>query len=322
LLTDHIGMDWPDELLDDIEGAFTNEVWCERHYYQLDPDDRLKFGWRDFEETTKHWSRYASLLPPAPSEEKWNHSDDVPTSAMLDEVAESIHKVGMIQTLPVGTTLFRVRAHAAAPLPITAKELGAPSPAQAKYPNRMSAAGIAVFYGAFDEPTALVETFDPADAARPMASVAKFQTIRELTVLSLCDLPATPSYFDLDNAELRFALLFLDSFVKSVSRRTVKDGREHIEYVPTQIFAEFVRFRMRSDAGGPIHGIMYPSAQVPGGRCCVLFCDQSACIPPAGEPWERSEQWVSMIGPPKLLHNAACLAAVARVSTPKPHHPS
>lgn len=315
LLTDEIGMDWPESLLDEVEASLTNEVWCRRHYFRLDKDDRLRFGWRAFENTTKHQSRYMCLLPPLESDE-WVHPDDVPASAMLDAVAECIAETQMVRLLPVGTKLWRVRAHGESETLSTAAELGAPRADQARFANRMSAAGIAVFYGAFDESTAVVETFDPTDAERPVVTVGVFESTRPLRVLDLCAVPALPSYFDLERAWIRDSLAFLHDFVKSVSRRTAKDGREHIEYVPTQIFAEFVRFRMGDKDSGPIQGIIYPSAQVAGGRCCVLFCDQAACMPPAGELWQRKEQWLSMAGPPKSMDHESCLATVAKTKRP------
>jgi len=309
MVADHIGMSWEEELLDDVIASLTNEVWCKRHYARLDPDERLVFGWREFEEITKHQSRFAALLPPIEKDE-FSHPDDVPASEMLDEVAHCIHEVGLISQIPAGTRIFRARPHARAKVLHSAAELGAPTPEQAHFANRMSAAGIAVFYGAMDEATAVVETFDPDDGGRDTVTVSQFATLRDLNILNLCDVPPIPSYFDVERAPLRHAHLFVDAFVRAVSRSTIKDGQEHIEYVPTQIFAEYIRHRLRLENGEPVHGILYPSAQVPGGRCCVLFCDQSACLPEARAAWMQHDQWLSLDETSvKVLDHDSCLAS-------------
>lgn len=310
LLAQHVGVEWPEELIADVAACFTNEVWCKRHYFTLDADDRLIFGWRDFEKATKHKSRYASLLPPVEEDHAWLHADRVPTSAMLDEVAETIRTCGLYLRLVEGTRLVRARPHAVSTVLKSAADLGAPTPEQAKFASRMSAAGIAVFYGAFEARTAIVETFDPADARRRMVTTARFRTVRQLEVLNLCDLPAIPSYFDVERSHLREAISFLQEFVAAVARRTDKDGNEHIEYVPTQIFAEYVRHRFRKEGGGSLDGIIYPSAQVPGGRNCVLFCDQSNCGVPSSNEWERVEHWLSLVERSvRRVGRAACKAA-------------
>lgn len=313
LLSNHVGMDWEGDLLEDIAGSLTNDFWCKRHYFRLDEDDRLRHGWREFEHTTKHESRYAALLPPL-AQDEWEHPDDVPARSMLDEVARCIHIGNLVATMPVGTAFFRARVHEPMRALRTSAELGAPLPEQARFANRMSAAGIAVFYGAMEEQTALIETFDPKKRKRRVATTASFESLRELRLLNLCDLPEIPSYFDVDNEALRYATIFLNGFVKSVSMPTAKDGREHIDYVPTQIFAEYVRHRLKVDDGEDIHGIMYPSAQAPGGRCCALFCDQSACVEAGGSEWMRGEQWLRLYPESVTMHDEETCRSVVRRS--------
>ena len=312
LLAHHIGVSWEEALLYDVAGCLANEHWCKRDYFTLEQDDRLRHGWRKFEQTTKHRSRYAALLPPLKSDE-FVHPDDVPTDTMLGEVANCIHVSGLITTLPVSTTFFRARVHSPTETLNTATDLGAPRPDQAMYANRMSAAGIAVFYGAMEEQTALIETFDPRKRKRRVATTARFESLRDVRVLNLCDLPAIPSYFDIDNETRRYATIFLYRFAVAVSEPTTKDGREHIDYVPTQIFAEYIRHRLKVAGGGDIHGIMYPSAQAPGGRCCALFCDQSACVEPEGLELMHAEQWLRLDPASVTVHDEdACRLAVRR----------
>jgi RES domain len=62
-------------------------------------------------------------------------------------------------------------------------------------------------------------------------------------------------------------LLFLFSFARDLSKPVILDGREHIEYVPTQVVTEYMR-RLPDAA---IDGILHASAQS-AGTSCVIFC--------------------------------------------------
>jgi RES domain-containing protein len=75
--------------------------------------------------------------------------------------------------------------------------------------------------------------------------------------------------------------LFIEDFVGSISSPAKKDGREHIDYVPSQVVSEFFAKAFRRASGEAIHGMVYPSAVKPGGRNVVLFPqldDQRALI--------------------------------------------
>jgi hypothetical protein len=81
-------------------------------------------------------------------------------------------------------------------------------------------------------------------------------------VLDLSELPSVPSIFAASR-EQRGALQFLWEFVKSITAPVVHDGREHIDYVPTQILTEYFRERVKGSDGSALNGIVYPSARPP-----------------------------------------------------------
>ena len=88
--------------------------------------------------------------------------------------------------------------------------------------------------------------------------------------MDFVQLPPRPHFFDSQiSIEDRYRLLFLHSFVNDVSKKIERDGKEHVEYVPTQIVTEWVR--MLSLNGERVDGIRYPSAQCSGGSSIVLF---------------------------------------------------
>jgi hypothetical protein len=57
-----------------------------------------------------------------------------------------------------------------------------------------------------------------------------------------------------------------------------KDSRVHIEYVPTQVFTEYVKYLYADDEEMPVQGIVYPSARIRGGVSVVLFYENKDCF--------------------------------------------
>jgi hypothetical protein len=109
----------------------------------------------------------------------------------------------------------------------------------------MSPAGISMFYGALNEETALQETCVRHDGKPAEATIATFELVEDLYVLNLTALPEYPSVFGSDEANLdRPTVHFVHSFVRDFTQAVEKDGREHIEYVPSQVVTEYVRYRM------------------------------------------------------------------------------
>jgi hypothetical protein len=190
-----------------------------------------------------------------------------------------VHRLNIVRVTERGTTLYRVRVHAADKVLTTVDELGPPSREDALQPNRMSPAGIVMFYGAFEKETAIAETFQPEreGAAEKVVTVAKFETLSEFVVLDLDELPPIPSFFESTSSEQREGIGFLHDFVEDLIQPIARDGTEHIDYVPTQIVTEYFRHRFVTEDGRRLRGILYPSSRVKDGTSCVLFVDQFEC---------------------------------------------
>ena len=167
--------------------------------------------------------------------------------------------------------------------------LGPPPRDKAKYPNRMSPSGIPMFYGAADKKTAIAETYDWSANERKDLVLAQFATAREMSVLDLRRVLEMPSIFDERHRHLRPGIQFLTRFIADFVRPIVKDGREHIEYVPTQIVTEYFRHVYPAGEGGPVQGVLYNSAQDADGECCVLFFETDACCS-THEGWTAERQ--------------------------------
>jgi hypothetical protein len=148
----------------------------------------------------------------------------------------------------------------------------------------MSAAGIPVFYGALDKQTAGLEV-ESADPNRPVCTIGEFETLRPVRVLDLGHQIQGVSLFDPQKRHQRPVRAFLRQFRKSISRPIEKDDRIHIEYVPTQVVAEYFRHIFTDPKGAHLDGILYPSTKRVDGICCVLFMAATDCVdyPEAGK---------------------------------------
>jgi len=134
-----------------------------------------------------------------------------------------------------------------------------------------------MFYGSFDPATAIQETYKLKDGRSSVATIGKFRPLRELQVLDLTSLPDIPSIFDEHRGHLHSTIIFLQSFVDDLSKPIEKDDRTYIEYVPTQVFTEFIRHAYRLENDSRLEGIVYPSSVNPSGGSCVLFVGNDEC---------------------------------------------
>ncbi|MBE3065234.1 MAG: RES domain-containing protein [Spirochaetes bacterium] len=263
-------------LMDDIQSSFVRELWCKENWLTLDPAERKFSGWEAFKEVVKHLRRYTFWSMDDPHEEKW-HPDYMPVGKTLEETSQAVREAGIIKTVPAGKRIWRVRIHGPTERLASEAEFTTPPTEKATKPNRMSPAGVPMFYGADDFRTAFKETLDASATAGQKATGACFETLIPLSLLDLADLPPVPSFFDHEHVEMRQSLVFLTRFARDLAEPVKRDAHEHIEYVPTQAFTEYVRWEMKTSDGEPIHGIRYQGS-VTGKACYVLFCNQDECL--------------------------------------------
>lgn len=254
--------DWDprsEQLRDDIAAEFMETPWVHQYPYSPTEEEVWIWSWPEFVHLVKHRVWYLMIPPEMRVRDKF--SGTKAPSKMLGQLGKLFRNVNLYCTLKAGTDLFRVRIRKPEQPPCsTLAELGPPPIDAARFANRMSPAGVSMFYAAFDEETELDETYDRGGCRPAAASIGVFKTIRNLNLLDLVDLPDVPSIFDDDTANLeRASLSFLHEFNRDFMRPVKKDGREHVEYVPSQVVTEFVRYRLPEKAGKPVHGIRYRS---------------------------------------------------------------
>ncbi|MCH9693149.1 MAG: RES family NAD+ phosphorylase [Gammaproteobacteria bacterium] len=204
--------------------------------------------WSGFEEEIKHQKRFVTSTS---------------LSVFLEEMLPVIES-----DIPKGILLFRCRL-ANSPMrdvwvtdpatpPIHPQEMGMPPRRMVVDGGRANPAGIAVFYGAEDETTAILET--RPDLTK-LASVAEFEVMEPLRLVDFT-VNFAPDMFSSDvrgQQTTKLLLPYIDrAFSLPVSQREAS-----IDYVPTQYIAQQV-FQAGYD------GFRFSSSLNPGGRNIVL----------------------------------------------------
>ena len=267
---------------DDIVRVMTDQQWCKKEFYSLSDQEQMTFSWQSFVRMVKHSKRF--LFTSDKRDE--NDTEILTPKETLRMIGDAVKNLDFICQIPIGTVFFRARATKESEKFNTPEELGAPHEKKSIYPSRMSSAGIPMFYGAYDKETCITEV--KKDGNKKFTT-AKWKTIKVLNLVDLTDFKrhndseqwyfssGVPSIFDeLEREKLPYYRFFSD-FMKDFTAPVTKDGREHIDYVPTQVVAEYLRWQFKTDSGYPVNGILYPSTKN-GNVCCVLFCGQEGCV--------------------------------------------
>lgn len=255
-----------DDVLQAILEVIAEDEWNEDPG-MLRPDVALRHAWNDFRNKVKHETRFVFLSIP---EKHSDHPDEFTTSEILEKLIDVIQSQGVLTDIPSGHVFYRGRmADEPESGGYDASTLGSPPPKIASA-NRMSPAGISMFYGCDDIPTVVAEI--GSHTAKRFAIIGAFETTRPLRMVNLAALPPMPSVFDPEGRKCYYELRFLHEIARDLSAPVVVDGREHIEYVPTQVVTEYIRWL----PAVAIDGILFMSAQN-GGTSCVIFCGPEGC---------------------------------------------
>ena len=66
---------------------------------------------------------------------------------------------------------------------------------------------------------------------------------------------------------------FLHHFNENITKRVDPKDTNHLQYIPTQVFTEFLRYMFRDDKGQQVDGLIYGSSKTKE-KNIVLFCNQ------------------------------------------------
>jgi hypothetical protein len=279
LLDEEIGLELPNDddgsLIEALINRLDENAWCHRNPYSLTHVQETEFSWKHFCQVVKHERRYFFRDGDQRDREIMSPGE------LLETILDHAEKIGLIVEVDKGALkVVRARLQKDGEKWEAALDLGPPPQDKAKQSNRMSPAGVVMFYGSNQAETALRETAQSLGAGT--YAVGMFTNARPVVLLDLANLPDVPSLFQEipDSMEYnpRPVLQFLHHVSWEMSQPVARDGREHIEYVPSQVVTEFVRSR-----GGEedrIDGIRYRSAVHPGQASYVLFAEQDNVVVP------------------------------------------
>lgn len=145
--------------------------------------------------------------------------------------------------------------------------------------QKTTAEGISAFYGTFEDDVAKEEAINKEkDLTGKKLVIADFINLNELKCLDLTKILelTLPDWLDIKRAREREVILFYIYLHKALSSPIKKSDtkNKNIEYVPTQIFAEYAKEILKVD------GIIYSSSVYQNGKCIVLFVGHEACLSP------------------------------------------
>lgn len=250
-----------------VVNAFTIELWVEAPggvWGVLPLGEELSFAWAEFSRVVKHQTRFHFSSPRHTRVE-----DGIEPADLLSEIGVTINKASLIKEIPATATFYRgrVKAPSSSWAP-NADSFSAPPPNRASA-GRMNPIGIPYLYLAMDVNTMVAELGPLIESEVIMG--ASFATTRPLNVVDFTNLPPIPSHFDQTRRHLHQHIYFLHRFVAEISQPADKSGIAEIHYLPTQVISEFIAQGFTTNEGTRVDGMLYPSAQNPGGQNLVLF---------------------------------------------------
>lgn len=295
LPNDHKG-----KLMEDIAASLPEQDWCLTDPLTTRRDEAIGNSWEHFKTVIKHRRRFFFL----------QHKDralqddvslgeaayDVPE--LLGQIADFAKRHGLVAKLDKGSRWVRCQAMAPDEHDFSAQRMGPPPYEHATMPNRMSPAGVPMFYGAIDTETALAEI---ATAPGKFAA-ATFETLRDVMILDVSSIPEVPSLFDPTHARDRPIAKFMQAFVEDFREPIDRELRAHMDYLPTQVVTEYFRTMVLDGDQMPIEGVRYASTKN-GGLAIVLFAENED-VAAAGNEDTDAAPWLRMIAYEEVQHVA------------------
>jgi len=266
---------WGGKFLDDIINSLDPWTYWVRHsngdWTELNPSRALSYGWSNFKRQVLTKTRYLFLSEPD-DEINSMRPDHIPISYMLDALGSIFNNLNLITTERVNGLFYRVRVANDDDVFDSFDHIGVP-PEGIATAGRMNPAGISYFYIAKDPQTAVNEVV----YKQRNYFIGTFKNKKELKLINFVNLPKFPSLFEPSKYEKRHSIKFLYMLRDDLTKPIEKDGREHIDYIPTQIVSEYFRYRFLTIDGLNVDGFMYPSTKNKGGVNIAIFdsCNES-----------------------------------------------
>lgn len=246
-----------------IEDCFDmGQEWIRHNPMSFTDGEWVSYYWESFCKTIKSRRRFTIDEYEFEGD---HYGDTLSYKDVISRIFSAINDAQMCITLPQGTRLYRSRVFDKKPIILKFDDLTS-APYEYAKQNRMSPAGISMFYSSLQAQTNLAEL----RPTRGVIVTGRFTLKKDVRILDLTSLPSLSYWGKGDIGEMEF----LHDFSKEVSRPIDQDDRIHIEYLPTQAFTEYIRYRFKDHDGKSLDGIMFNSSKPDAGKNVVLFCDQ------------------------------------------------
>jgi hypothetical protein len=283
----------------DIASALSDQDWCLAEPLRARDDEMIGNSWEKFKTVVRHRRRFFFLQHKDPDLEQdldWGEAAyNIPD--LLERIAKFARDHGLIREVAAGTRWHRVQQLREGERDFGPRRMGSPPYENADMPNRMSPAGVPMFYGAADLATALAEVAD----GEARFACGTFETLKDNLVLDVRKAPDVPSLFDRKHAKDRATAMFMHSFIDDFRAPIDRKLRPHVDYLPTQVVTEYFRTSVTSADNEPILGILYASTKN-GQDAIVLFAENGDVVdgPPDGKPEE--DEWLRMVDYSEVDH--------------------
>lgn len=274
--------DFLDEAVKELDD--TSTIWVETDPYSSRYDAQLMCDWADFSHQVKHVTRYTFFKTKVEHLVSGDSAVKQPHEVM-GHIAGVIESLNAFRTIKAGQVLLRARRHPTSEAVVDGKAIG-PAPEGKAKQNRMSPAGISAFYGGFELAPIIAEVRSPGPDE--LITFGRFEACMNLVLIDLSKITLSDSIFILEPTVSHEKVRFLREFRDEISKPIEPDDRVHIEYVPTQVLTEYLRFCFQPN-GIQVHGIIYPSSLTAEGENVIIFCDENLGAhphdPPRQTPW-------------------------------------
>lgn len=256
------------ELAEDIYNYLDNEsIYCVRNEFTSE-EEYLGEIWNLFKNTVKHKARYVFHF-----KDTFSNYLFTDPAVILDQVQNSIIKLNLFAEMPENSRLYRCRQHNLSTPVLESKDMTSAPIEFSKANGRMNPAGISMFYCSLKKDLTIKEVVDASDTSKPYYSTAIFYTKENIKLVDLTNLPSASSIYDQANNGHNEVLSFLNNFIADISK-PIHSNDSIIEYIPTQIVTEYIRFNPELD----VDGIIYPSSKEPSSSNIVLFYDHEESL--------------------------------------------
>ena len=260
----------PDEvaLKEDINASFKVGQWIEKYPMSVPMQRELHLSWLKFSRNVKTKFRYTFFR----SEEYYIAGEN--PDLKFDIIQKVADLVRLLEgTIEEGRLIYRGRPEDGNGPYSFFEELTAP-PVEAAKGNRMSPEGISMFYGSYDKDTPAEEIKNYLEDKGKKIYLGEFEVTRTLKVINLCNIPR-PNFW-MENESDWQIYTFLHDFHEEISK-PVGTNNPQLEYIPSQVFCEYLRHIQKAKDGSSYDGIVYSSAMT-NEKNVVLFYDNKGSV--------------------------------------------